>query len=238
MNERIVNHINKLFENAPKTRKALELKEELQANSEERYQDLIADGLSQEDAIKNVINSLGNVSELFQGLEDSSVDEVVRYDDYIKKAAISRTVAAGIYIFSLVVLFFFIFVDNLTYQPMMNIPGMLWQGHVNYTMFGVILAMLIDIAPTCLLVYITSLAPRYRKQNDTVVEDFKEWKNNSERARSVKNAASGVLWTACILLYFAVSFATYAWYMTWIIFLVAACLQTVIILFFRLKETS
>lgn len=70
MNEKIRNHIEMLFFNAPRTRRAFELKEELLSNSEERYQDLIANGVSPEDAFQNVVNSIGNVSELFLGLED------------------------------------------------------------------------------------------------------------------------------------------------------------------------
>lgn len=239
MNERINNHIEKLFEAAPKTRKAFELKEELLANSEERYQDLITDGVNPEDAIRNVIVSLGNVTELFQGLEDISPEDRTEYNNYVKKSAIFKTVAAGIYIFSLVVLFYFIYLDQITNTPLTNMINYnVGTNGPNLILLGIIIAVLIDIIPTCMLVYITSIAPKYKKQEDTVVEEFKEWNRNSGHLKSVRNAASGVLWTGAVLLYFTISIATYLWYATWIVFLVAACLQMIIILLYRMKESS
>jgi hypothetical protein len=236
MNERIKNHIELLFETAPKTRKAIELKEELLANSEERYQDLIADGVNPEDAIKNVINSLGNIGELFQGLEDISPDDRTEYSNYIKKAAKFKTVAAGIYIFSLAVLFYFIYLNGIINAPFAYMP--IRVGGVNFVLLGIVFAFLIDIIPTCMLVYISSINPRNKRTGDTVVEEFKAWNNNTKHVTSVRNAISGVLWTATLLLYFAISFTTYAWYATWIVFLVAACLQTVIVLIYRIKENN
>lgn len=236
MNEKLSNHIQMLFEKAPKTRKALELKEELLVNSEERYQDLIAGGISSEDAIKNVIISIGNVSELFQGLEDSNPELNGDNDARIKKSAIIKTIAAGIYIFSVVVLFTFVFIDSIIHRSTGFLEGLPGSDPINYTMVGIILMILIDIIPTCMLVYITSMYPNYRKQEDTLVEDFKEWKNDNIKKKSVKGAVSLVLWTSTILLYFALSFATFAWYATWIIFLAALCIQTIIELLFRLKE--
>lgn len=226
MNERIRNHINQLFEDAPKTRKAFELKEELLANSEERYQDLVTNGIEPEDAIRNVINSIGSVEELFQGLEEPELKDREEYKEYIKKAARYKTIAAGIYIFSVALFFFFVYLDN----------EMGWGMRTDFIMPGLIIALVIDIIPTCMLVYISSLAPGYRSLGYSVVEDFKEWQCKAQKSRSVKNALSGVLWTAALFFYFAVSIITLAWYVTWIIFLVAACLQTVIVLIFRLRE--
>lgn len=224
MNEKIREHIETLFEDAPKTRKALELKEELLANSEERYQDLIAHSVSSEDAIKNVINSIGNVSELFQGLEDNGGEDVNEREARIRKAAFYKTIAIGLYIFSVVV-----FLTCGLFGESIN-------TRVDLAAIGLIIMLLIDIIPTCMLVYISSTFPKYKKQEDTVVEDFKEWKSGSVKTKSVKSAINSVIWTSTVLLYFAISFATYAWYATWIIFLVALCVQAVVELLFRLKE--
>ncbi len=234
MNERIKNHINMLFEKAPQTQRAFELKEELQANSEERYQDLIAGGMVEEDAIKSVIHSIGNVTELFGDLEEISQKEFEVSNAYYKKAAMIKAVAVGLYLLSVAVWIFFLFVDNMVNTP--AIPGLPVFDHFDYNMFGFILMIVIAIIPTCMLVYVLSLAPKYKKQENTVVEDFKEWKSASQKSKSIKGAVSAVLWSACICLYFAISFLTYAWYATWIIFLVAICLQTVIELVFRMKQ--
>ena len=44
MNEKIRKHINELFKDAPKTRRAMELKEEMAVNTIEKYEDLIGEG--------------------------------------------------------------------------------------------------------------------------------------------------------------------------------------------------
>ena len=62
MKEKIQKHIDALFTNAPKTRKAMELKEELTQNTIEKYEDLISEGYREEDAFQNVIGSIGDVS--------------------------------------------------------------------------------------------------------------------------------------------------------------------------------
>jgi len=216
MNEKLRSHFDLVFENAPKTRKAFELKEELLANSEERYNDLFESGISPDNAYTNVVNSIGNVSELFKGLEEISLDERFEKEGRIKELAIIKTVAVGLYLFSAVVLLMF----NLVYMPSI----------------GFIIMILIDIIPTCMLVYSSSIQPKYNKKDDTVVENFKEWKSETHKNKSIKGAVIAVLWTVTVLLYFSISFATWYWQATWILFLVAICAQAILELLFRLKE--
>lgn len=224
MNERLKNHIEMLFENAPKTRKAFELKEELLTNTEERYQDLICNGVTSEDAIKNVINSIGDVSELFEGLEDTSMDDKQEFDFRFKKAVLMKTIAVGLYIFSIVVFITFASLDSMIYS------------NISFSNIGLILMLLIAIVPTCMLVYVSSMYPKYKKREDTLVEDFKEWNRDTYKTKSIKGSVLLVLWATTILVYFFVSYITFAWYATWIIFLAALCIHTIIELLFHLKE--
>ncbi len=224
MNSNLSNHLELLFEKAPKTRRAFELKEELLTNSEERYNDLINQGVAPENAYKNVINSIGNVSELFKGLEEMSLNEIKEADEKIKKLALIKTAAVGLYIFSVFIFFLFVMLQN-TIHTSLDLP-----------VIGLLAMIFINIIPTCMLVYASSVYPNYRKRDDTIVENFKEWKSETNKIKSIKGAVISVLWTIIILLYFVISFATFAWYATWIIFLVGACAQAVIELFFRLKE--
>ncbi len=224
MNERLRTHIETLFEKAPKTRKAYELKEELLANSEERYQDLVASGVSQEDAFKHVVSSVGNVSELFQGLEELNEKDRVEIEERLNKNAVIKSIAIGLYIFGVVVFF------------ACSFTGGRILPRIDSTTMGLLLMLLIDIIPTCMLIYISTRYPKYMRKEDTIVEEFKEWKSDTIKNKSVKNAALVVLWTFILLIYFAVSFFTYAWYATWIIFLAGACLHAILELLFRLKE--
>lgn len=224
MNEKLRAHIETLFEKAPGTRKAYELKEELFANSEERYQDLIASGVSSEDAFKHVVSSIGNVSELFQGLEELNEKDRLEVEDRLNKNAVIKAIAIGLYILGVVVFFACAFTSGRIFP------------RIDMTAMGIVMMLLIDIIPTCMLIYIGTRYPKYLRKEDTIVEEFKEWKNDTMKNKSVKNATIAVLWTFVILVYFAISFFTFAWYATWIIFLAGACAHAIIELLFRLKE--
>lgn len=224
MEEKMRAHIEKLFEDAPKTRKAFELKEELLANSQERYQDLVANGVKTEDAFKNVISSIGDVSELFRDLEERTPEDRMEFEARTKKYAVVKTAAVGLYFFSVVLFLACALIDQIFYY------------NVDLTSIGLILMLLLSIIPTCMLVYINSIYPKYKRSNDTVVEEFKEWKNASRNTKSVKGAAIFAGWSLILVLYFVISFATFAWYVTWIIFLVGACIHAIIELLFRLKD--
>ncbi len=222
MNERMRNHIEKLFEDAPKTRKAFELREELLVNSEERYQDLLTTGVSEDDAFRHVISSIGNVKELFQSLEEPKVEDKAELEARIQKIAVIRTVAVGLYIFSV-----FIFLVCAMFDM---------YSILDLTLIGMATMVFIAIIPTCMLVYAANMYPKYRKTEDTIVEEFKEWKSETKKTKSIKGAVTCIVWTATLLLYFAASFATFDWYITWIIFIAAACVQAIVELIFRLKE--
>ncbi|MBU9735907.1 permease prefix domain 1-containing protein [Diplocloster agilis] len=224
MNENLKNYLDEVFKKAPKTRKALELKEELLSNSQDRYEDLIHGGTSAEDAYDMVVSSIGNVEELFDSLQEEVGMDMENRIELRKKMAVIKTVATGLYILSFVVLLLFTIVDS-----MMSIGA-------DLPLIGFMLMIIIDIVPTCMLVYSNSLYGPYQKREDTIVEEFKEWQFNSKRNKSIRNAASAVLWSLTLVLYFIISFVTFAWYATWIIFLAALCAQAVIILMFRLRE--
>ncbi len=224
MNVELSSHLDLLFQNAPNTRKAFELKEELLANSDERYNDLLASGVSPENAYKNVVNSIGDVTELFRGLEVTSIDDSSITEEKIKQLAIIKTIAAGLYLFSAVVFFLFVLLESS------------FRSNLNLYIIGLIIMILIDIIPTCMLVYASCMYPDYYKKDDTIVENFKEWKSETKKLKSIKGAVLCVLWAAAVLLYFGISYSTWSWASTWMIFLVAVCGHTVVELLFRLKE--
>lgn len=95
MKERIKQHFNKIFADAPKTRKALDLKQEMMQNALDKYDDMIADGYSEEDAYQNVIASIGDVRELFSEMEEKNLLTLSEKDR--KKKAMLTSVAVGIY---------------------------------------------------------------------------------------------------------------------------------------------
>lgn len=224
MKEKIKQHFDLLFNEAPKTRKALDLKQEMIQNAMDKYDDLIADGNSERDAYQNVIDSIGDVHELFPELEEKNLFTLPEKDR--KKKAMLTAVAVGLYIFAGAVFFSFGLIDNTSLGY-----------YLDFSNLGLVIAMLICIAPTIMLVYAANMYPDYtKKDNDNMVEKYKEVRYSSNRQKAVKRSISSIIWTLAVVLYFVISFTTYDWHITWIIFLIALCIQSIIGLIFTLKD--
>jgi len=74
------------------------------------------------------------------------------------------------------------------------------------------------------------------KADDTMVEEFKEWKQNNRQKDQAASAMIGALWLIGVCVYIAVSFMTGAWHITWIIFLITAAIASVIKGIFMLRK--
>ena len=222
VNEKIRNYINELFENAPKTRKAMELKEEVAINTIEKYQDLISEGYQEEDAWQMVINSIGDVTELFEELKE---DNPLRLsEEERQKKAVLNAVAAGLYIFA-------------------GVVYLAWMILANHIMFigsrnaiGLLFALLVCIPATCILIYAANMYPDYNKGEDNIVENYKQARYLRNRDKAIKSSISAIIWFMTLILYFIISFTTNSWEVTWIIFLIGGCAQAVAVLIFSVKK--
>lgn len=222
MSERIVRHMDELFESAPHTRKAMELKEEMTQNANEKYQDLLEEGYSEEDAYQNVISSIGDVSELFEELEERS--HYTLTEEERRKKAVLTAIAVGMYILAGVAFFFCAWLDDALFS-------------YDFATLGLVLAGIICIPPTCMLVYAANMYPNYKKEEDTMVEVYKEKSSSDKREKAILSAVSTIIWTLTVALYFVVSFATCKWHISWVIFLMGGCVQAIASLIFNLKRS-
>ncbi|MBO5031980.1 MAG: hypothetical protein J6C19_10840 [Lachnospiraceae bacterium] len=223
MKEKIRQHFNQIFADAPKTRKALDLKQEMVQNAMDKYDDMVADGYSEEDAYQNVIESIGDVSELFTEVEDKNLLTLPEKDR--KKKAMLTAAAVGLYIFAGGVFMFFAMFNDI-----------FGSVGVDFASLGFVLAILICIAPTIMLVYAANMYPDYIKKEKTdMVEQYKEVKHSMNKEKAVKRSIDTIIWTMALILYFVFSFATYCWHITWVIFLIAGCIQAIVGLLFALK---
>ncbi len=224
MKEKITQHFDKLFEDAPKTRKALDLKREMTQNALDKYEDMVQEGYSEQDAYQNVIQSIGDVTELFEEVEEKNLLMLPEKDR--KKRALLKAVAVGLYILAGVAFF--------TLEMMADMPGSSW---LNYQGLGVVIGGLICIAPTIMLVYAANMYPRYsKKENVDMVEEYKQEKYLNNRDKAIMGAVSSIIWTMALVIYFIISFTTDAWHITWLTFLIAACVQSVAALVMSLRK--
>lgn len=216
MIEELKKYIDELFKDAPKTRAAYELKEELLANSSDRYFDLVEDGIAENEALDIVIHSIGDIDQLFSAEAVKSKD-TARDEETRKKVALYKSIAIGMYIMGFA---FAVAIDEFTRFPSLG---------------PIVMLVMIALA-TCILVYVGMAYPKYKKADDTVVEEFKEWNSSQKKKKAIKSSVNTIIWMIITVLYFIISFATFAWHVTWIIFLVGVCAQAIANLVFNLYE--
>lgn len=225
---RLQAHLDEMFEGAgaPKSRASFELREELLMNSLERYDDLTKGGMDPEAAYASVVDSIGNVDELLGMLPPEATYApgrgFVTDEEQKEKRALTNTIAVGLYILAGVVFFAGGFLADAWWEP---------AGYI-----GLVTALVICIIPTCMLVYSHYSRPRYHKQEETMVEDFKRWNDSSKRRKGVFGALTSLLWTLTTLGYLVLGFLFGAWHPGWLIFVLAAVLESILGLLFKMSE--
>jgi len=216
MNERIKTHVESLFAGAPQTRKVLDLKEELLANLNSKYDDLITGGFTPDDAYRTVIAGIGDISELVRQIQNESAFNSHYSTEDRKKSALLTAIAVGLYILSPVAVILFDSVLHL------------------YNAGPIMMFVLVAVA-TGLLIYNGMTRPKYVKEDETIVEEFKQWKSDTSEKKRLIRSISAVLWPLIVVLYLAFSFYFGAWAFSWIIFIIGIFIEGVIKLVFEIK---
>ncbi|GAA0699180.1 hypothetical protein GCM10008904_04270 [Paraclostridium ghonii] len=209
---KIKNYINELFESEPKTRMTEEFKEELLANLLDKYYDLLESNVDDELAYNKVISNIGNIDDLFE----RDVINITKDSCDRKKSAKFTSIAVMMYILSPVSVIIF--------------------EDIGMDTIGIVIMFSLIAGATGLLIYNNMTKAQYLKQDDTLVEEFKEWKSTTAKTRRVRNSVSSAMWSVIIAIYLLLSIITGAWDITWILFVIGTALQKIIKAYFEYKE--
>lgn len=218
MVEQLKAYVEQLFQEVPKSSRALDLKEELLANLIERYNDLCGRGVSEQDAYDNAIQSIGDVNELLRDLEKDFPDDRQEREQRRRKNALLTAVSVGLYLVAGIVL--------------------IGVGLTRYAEYGLLAALVIALFPTCILIYNACAYPSYEKKEDTFVEEVKQRSSDAEKLHYMRNSLNTIVWMLTVILYFLISFTTMAWYITWVIFLVGVCASSLVDLIFKWRANG
>lgn len=214
MESSIRQHIEALFEDAPQSRKAYELREEMIQNLVEKYHDLVAEGKPADVAYNIAISSIGDISELFNDLEDGSIMNKQVDPQAQKKSALLTSIAVMIYILC----------------PVPPILFSEFRGS-GWSTAGVLLMFVMIAGATGLIIYNNQTKPRYNKLDDSMVEEFREYRSRKSEQKSIYGAINGAMWSLIVALYFIISFYTMAWHVSWVIFLIGGAISSLLRIF-------
>jgi uncharacterized membrane protein len=217
MNSKLVKYVEELFNDAPKTKKVNELKEEILANLYDKYNDLIQSGRDENEAYNMAISSIGDVDELIQSLNDNDVMDQDKSREDQKRSALFIAISVMLYIMS-------------------PVPIILSGGVPVFEDIGLMMMFMFIAVATGLLVYNANSRPKYHKANETIVEEFKEWKSHNKQIEKVKNSIISAAWAIIVALYFILSFTFGIWAYSWIIFIIGVAIDKIIRAYFELKE--
>jgi len=221
MEDKLRRFIEGLFEDTKPTKKAVELKEEMIQNLEDKYRDLIAEGKTPEAAFNIAVAGIGDVSALIRQLEEGfrSEPEQEKFEKARRKSAMLTAIAVMMYILSV-----------------LPIPIFHGIGLGNAELIGIPIFILMVAAATGLLIYNHMTKPKYYKEEDTMVEEFREWQSDTKDQKQMRGAISTALWTLIAVLYFIISFTTMAWHITWVIWIIGGFVESLINIFFATQR--
>ena len=212
MNHKIEKYVNSLFENAPKSKKNYELKEEISSNVNDKYYDLLESGMDENEAYSKAISNIGDVEELISYDFMKEDDEVQR-----KKSAKIIAIAVMMYIIC-------------------PVPVILFESFgKGAEQIGITFMFLLIAAATGLLIYNGVSRPQYKKMDDTMVEEFKEWKSANDQNYRARKSVTSALWPIITVIYFLVSFSYGNWGTSWVIFLIGGAIEQIIKAYYDLK---
>jgi uncharacterized membrane protein len=213
---KIRSYIERAFADAPRTKKSTELQEELISNMIEKFNDQLKLGKTEEEAYTAVIAGLGDIGELVDGLRERQVLSQPTAEER-KKSALLIAIAVGLFILSPVVLIIF-------------------AAGLSLPIVGLSLMLVLVAVATGLLIYNGASKPAYAKEEETLVEEFKEWKTGRSRQKSIIDSFSAGFSLIVVAIYLIVSFSYGAWAYSWIIFIVAAAIRNIAMAVVRMRE--
>lgn len=212
MREQLIHYVELLFAGAPDSN---EIKQEILQNTLDRYDDLIDQGKSPEAAYRLAISGIGDINEILGGTTSpaSAYEEPIRNAIHQEAEDIRsrnmRAVAVAMYILCPVPLFIF--------------------SEFGLDTMGLCFTLLLVAAATALIMMARKKGDEPKPQKETA------WISPRQELRRSIEKAIGALG---LLIYLIVSFATGAWFTTWLIFPIVGCIKGLVNAILDLKEAD
>jgi len=223
MEDKLRNYIDNIFSETTPSKKTVELKEEMIQNLTDKYNDLRANGKTNEAAYNIAVAGIGDVSELLNELEEEYMNNPIMTEEMAKakqKSALLTAIAVMLYILS----------------PLTLIMLEMWMPFGNADRIGIPVLFVMAAVATGLLIYNNMTKPQSHGSKDTMVEEFREWQSDAKDRKRMRQAISSALWTLILVAYLVVSVTTGAWGVTWIIFIIGAAIEALMNVFFEMKN--
>lgn len=205
---KIRQYITRAFVDVPRTKKSVEMQEELISNLIEKYNDQLAQNKTEEEAYNTVVAGIGDLSELTESLRER---HVLSSETPEERKRTARNTALSVMLFIL--------------SPMALIVS---AEVFNQEILGLSLMFVLVAIGTGTLIYTQASKPKYLKEEETMIEEFKEWKSKKSHDKGLFEAISAAYWLIVVAIYLYISFTYFNWHYSWIIFLIASAIFNIL----------
>ena len=218
MRDQLIRYVDLLFAGAPN---ASDIKQEILQNTLDRYDDLVSQGKTPEAAYSLAISGIGDINEILGSQTEvisetpsTHFDPARRFDTNVRAVPVwkrvVRAVAVCLYILSFVPLMVLgdLGMDNLGFSGTLAIVGV----------------------ATALMI-IAGGNEKSEKKSDKQPAILSP-------QQELRKAVKTIITTVGLVVYFALSFLTQAWWITWLIFPIMAATQGLVKACMDLKEAS
>ena len=212
MRDKLKTYIDYLFAGAPQTAATAETKAEILQNTLDKYDDLIAEGKTPEAAYSLAVSGIGDLGDfLTRGVRTEAPSRTATTHSAYPSWLSSLLLSVSIMLYICCV-----------------IPVIVAEDH------GVVgMVAMIAIATGLIVFRATFLRSGSQKQGN---RQIRQEELSDDPSVKLRKSINGLITTLTLVLYFVISFATMAWYITWVIFPLSAAIQNVIKACFELKD--
>lgn len=206
MEDKLRAYAQSLFAGIPYSERSAAILEQTASRLIVRYRELLNEGKSEEEAYASAIVSLGDVGALLNAARQPVPASPVDETEFqASKKRSAILLAVAVALYILC-----------------PVPCILTENKI-----GVVLLFVMVAVATGLIIFGAMTKKKAPVEVGTAPVPVKE--------NSLFKAVSSALWAVIVALYFIVSFATGAWYVTWVMFLIGAALEGVLKAVFELK---
>lgn len=226
MKNKIRVYVETLFDGALKTEEVVEMREEILQNVIDKYDDLVADGKSENEAYSIAVSGIGDVNELLRSMNGKEQEESYNPYDKEENAPVyteQKQEAKGKTVYLIIAVVMYI----LSIVPLIVADELIGTDKAE----GIAVCLLFvicAIATGFIIAYATSKP----KTSSADASKIKPEKYENPVAKSI----NGAIWAVGTVIYFIVSFSTGAWFITWLIFCITDSVTEVVEGIFMLNE--
>jgi cobalamin synthase len=211
MREKLCAYIEKIFSAAPQTERVKKLKDETTKKSLEKYDEFIAQGMSEEEAYNKASQTVDGIADLIEGAKQPQYADNTHKSEKDSRYAINVSIAVGLYFIAVAVIILFSLIGD------------------KFAAIGCVLMLVIAGFATSLLVYNDMT---HGKHSDSSTKPEITIDDN----RQLFKECDSILWIVIVIAYLLISFTYSAWAYSWIIFIIGVVLSKILKLIFEMRR--